>query len=106
MSNIMNSLLLFLSLAKMTNLPPLPMGEGWGEGNRHSGGSRNPASFTPEQVKWLKMIRDHIAANLSIEPDDFEYAPFAQEGGFGRVHQLFDDRLNAFIDELSEMLAA
>lgn len=23
---------------------------------------------------------DHIAANLSIEPDDFEYAPFSQQG--------------------------
>jgi hypothetical protein len=26
------------------------------------------------------MIRDHIA-NLGIEIDDFDYAPFAQEGG-------------------------
>jgi hypothetical protein len=37
------------------------------------------------------MIRDHIAANLGIEPDDFEYAPFAQEGGLGKVYQLFGD---------------
>lgn len=102
----MNSLLLFLSLAKMTNLPPLPMGEGWGEGDRHSGGSRNPASFIPKQIHWLKMIRDHIAANLSIEPDDFEYALFAQEGGLGKVYQLFGDQLNAIIEELNEMLAA
>jgi type I restriction enzyme, R subunit len=36
-------------------------------------------------AKWLiEMIRDHIAANLGIEPDDFEYAPFAQEGGLGQ----------------------
>ena len=33
------------------------------------------------------MIRDHIAANLGIEPDDFEYAPFSQHGGLGKVHQ-------------------
>jgi len=37
------------------------------------------------------MIRDHIAANLGIEPDDFNYAPFLQEGGLGKVHQLFGD---------------
>jgi type I restriction enzyme R subunit len=37
--------------------------------------------FTADQRNWLEMIRDHIAANLSIEPGDFEYAPFAQEGG-------------------------
>ena len=30
----------------------------------------------------------------NIEPDDFEYAPFAQEGGLGKVHQLFGDELN------------
>jgi len=27
------------------------------------------------------MIPDHIAANLSIEKDDFELAPFNREGG-------------------------
>ena len=52
------------------------------------------------------MIRDHIAANLGIEPDDFEYAPFSQHGGLGKVHQLFGDKLNAMIDELNETLAA
>ena len=30
------------------------------------------------------MIRDHIAANLAVERDDFELAPFDQEGGLGR----------------------
>ncbi len=52
------------------------------------------------------MIRDHIAANLGIEPEDFEYAPFAQEGGLGKVYQLFGDKLNAIIEELNETLAA
>ena len=76
--------------------PPLPPGEGRGEGGR----------FTAEQMKWLEMIRDHIAANLSIEPDDFEYAPFSQQGGLGKVHQLFGEKLNAIIEELNETLAA
>ncbi|MEW5942758.1 MAG: type I restriction-modification enzyme R subunit C-terminal domain-containing protein [Pseudomonadota bacterium] len=81
-----------------TTTSPLPQGEGRGEG----GVSR----FTPEQLKWLEMIRDHIAANLGIEPDDFEYAPFSQHGGLGKVHQLFGDKLNAMIEELNETLAA
>ena len=63
-------------------------------------------SFTSEQRKWLEMIRDHIAANLQIETDDFDYAPFAQEGGIGKVWQLFGDGLNKMIDELNEVLAA
>ena len=52
------------------------------------------------------MIRDHIAASLGIEPDDFEDAPFAQEGGLGKVHQLFGDELNTLIEQLNETLAA
>lgn len=61
------------------------------------------------------MIRDHIAAclrvarkqaNLGIEPDDFEYAPFAQEGGLGKVHHVFGSELNRIIEELNGTLAA
>ncbi|MDZ7751420.1 MAG: type I restriction-modification enzyme R subunit C-terminal domain-containing protein [Gammaproteobacteria bacterium] len=73
---------------------------------RHSGEGRNPEPFSPEQIHWLEMIRDHIAANLGIEPDDFEYAPFAQEGGLGRVHQLFGNELETIIEQLNEGLAA
>ncbi|WP_082098211.1 type I restriction-modification enzyme R subunit C-terminal domain-containing protein [Sulfuricella sp. T08] len=67
---------------------------------------RREKPFTQEQIRWLEMIRDHIAANLGIEPDDFEYAPFAQEGGLGKVHQLFGDELNNLIEQLNETLAA
>ena len=73
---------------------------------RHSRAGGNPEPFTPDQLRWLEMIRDHIAANLGIEPRDFEYAPFAQHGGLGKVHQLFGDKLDAVIEELNETLAA
>ncbi|MDF1554520.1 MAG: type I restriction-modification enzyme R subunit C-terminal domain-containing protein [Deferrisomatales bacterium] len=63
-------------------------------------------TFTDQQRRWLEMIRDHIAANLGIEPDDFEYAPFAQEGGLGKVHQLFGDELGGIIESLNGVLAA
>ena len=62
--------------------------------------------FTEEQRKWLTMIRDHIAANLSIETDDFDYVPFSQQGGLGRVHQLFGEDLKNVIEQLNEALAA
>jgi type I restriction enzyme R subunit len=62
--------------------------------------------FTTEQQHWLEMIRDHIAANLGIEIDDFEYAPFNTEGGLGKVHQLFGADLPKVIEELNRELAA
>ena len=62
--------------------------------------------FSDEQMRWLDMIRDHVAANLGIEPNDFEYAPFSQHGGLGKVHQLFGNKLNNILQELNEMLAA
>jgi hypothetical protein len=62
--------------------------------------------FRTEQRHWLEMIRDHVAANLVVEPDDFEYAPFAQEGGLGKVHQLFPDGLQTIIDRLNVALVA
>ena len=62
--------------------------------------------FTTEQQHWLEMIRDHIAANLGIEIEDFEYAPFDTEGGLGRVHQLFGAELPKVIEELNRELVA
>ena len=52
------------------------------------------------------MIRDHIAANLGIEIDAFEYAPFNQRGGLGRAAQLFGNELPNLLEELNEVLAA
>jgi type I restriction enzyme R subunit len=73
---------------------------------RHSRERGNPEPFTPEQIKWLEMIRDHIAANLSIGTDDFDFAPFMQQGGIGRAHQVFGKDYQRVIEELNETLAA
>jgi type I restriction enzyme R subunit len=62
--------------------------------------------FNDEQRQWLEMIRDYIASNLQIESEDFEYAPFAQEGGIGKVWQLFGEDLNRMLDELNGALVA
>jgi hypothetical protein len=76
---------------------PRPQGEGRGEGG---------SKFTAEQRRWLEMIRDHIAANLAIEVDDFDLAPFAQQGGLRKVHQVFGADLNRILEELNGVLAA
>ncbi len=64
------------------------------------------AAFTPEQRGWLDAIRDHIAASLRIEPDDFDYIPFSERGGLGRVYSLFGDKLDSILAELNERLVA
>jgi len=62
--------------------------------------------FTPEQLSWLALIRDHIATSLSIDPEDFEYTPFGERGGLGKAHQLFGEQLPGLLDELNQKLVA
>ena len=57
-------------------------------------------------LAWLEMIQAHIVANLTIERDDFNFVPFAQEGGIGKVYQLFGEQLWPMLDEINEVLAA
>ena len=71
-------------------------------GEQESRGRSSPTN----SATGLKMIRDHVAANLVVEPDDFEYAPFAQEGGLGKVHQLFPEGLGPIMDSLNVALVA
>ena len=35
------------------------------------------SDFTDEQMEWLRLIKDHIAVSLSIEPDDLVNAYIA-----------------------------
>lgn len=71
-------------------------------------GQKEAAStvFSTDQRAWLELIRDHIATSLSIEAEDFDYAPFNQRGGRGKAHQLFGGSLSVLLDELNEVLAA
>jgi len=63
-------------------------------------------AFSPDQLAWLGLIRDHVATSLAIDPGDFDLSPFAQLGGLGRAHQLFGPGLPKLLDELNEVLAA
>ncbi|ABE57451.1 type III restriction enzyme, res subunit [Chromohalobacter israelensis DSM 3043] len=70
---------------------------------RHAG---NQTKFSPEQQAWLEMIRDHIAVCLHLEVDDLDYIPFNEEGGAGKMYQLFGDEMDRVIDEINDALAA
>src|SRR5690554_719434 len=62
--------------------------------------------FTPEQLDWLRMIKDHVVSSYHIEIDDLDYTPFDAQGGKGKMYQLFGKEMNEIINELNEVLAA
>ncbi len=62
--------------------------------------------FAPEQMDWLRMIKDHIVSSYHIELDDLDYTPFDARGGRGRMYQLFGNDMEQIINELNEELAA
>ena len=68
---------------------------------QHSGAGEK---FTEEQMQWLRMIKEHIASSIHIEPDDLDLTPFDAHGGRGKMWQLFGERKGAIIDELNEVL--
>ena len=61
-------------------------------------------ALTEEQIRWLEAIRDHIAGSVSIELGDFQYAPFNQQGGLGKAHELFGEELGGLLEELNGAL--
>jgi type I restriction enzyme R subunit len=73
----------------------------WMKGQQNAG-----VSFTADQLRWLGAIRDHIAASLAVDEEDFDLDPFVQWGGLGKAQQVFGDRFIPLLMELNEVLAA
>ncbi len=65
-------------------------------------------ALTPDAAKWLGRIREHLVANLSIEKDDFELMPiFTHDGGgWSQANMAFEGKLEPFLRELNEAIAA
>ena len=62
--------------------------------------------FTDEQMEWLRLIKDHIAVSLSIEPQDLDLSPFDRKGGLGRFYEVFGDKYEAVLQEMNVELVA
>jgi type I restriction enzyme, R subunit len=63
--------------------------------------------YTEGQKAWLRAIRDYIAANAVIAPQDLMEAPdFAPLGGLDRAYALLGARLEPLLDELPQVLVA
>ena len=70
---------------------------------QHTG---NHNRFTPEQIEWLRMIKDHIVSSYHLDLDDLDYTPFDAQGGHGKMYQLFGNEMEKIIEELNEVLVA
>lgn len=62
--------------------------------------------FTEEQMEWLRLIKDHIAVSLSIEPEDLELNPFDHKGGLGRFYEIFGEQYEEILMEMNIELVA
>jgi type I restriction enzyme R subunit len=63
-------------------------------------------TFSGEQLNWLELIRDQIVVDLEVRMSDLDDPPFAQQGGLGKVYQLFGQELGSIVQELNEVVAA
>ena len=63
--------------------------------------------YSDEQLDWLRLIRDHVAANTEVTPNDLmEISSFTERGGLVKARDLFGKELNSMLDDLSEALVA
>lgn len=62
--------------------------------------------FTEEQMEWLRLVKDHIAVSLSIEPEDLDLNPFDRKGGLGRFYEVFGEEYQKILDEMNIELVA
>ena len=63
--------------------------------------------FSPEQEKWLELIKNHLIENLTIDKDDFELLPvFTRKGGISVAKRIFNGIFDTIISRLNELIAA
>lgn len=58
---------------------------------------REGKTFTPEQEKWLELIRDHLV----VEEADFKLIPFSRHGGWNKANKVFDGKLKEVLEEIN-----
>ena len=67
---------------------------------------QNGVIFSDEQLRWLGWMKESIASDLAIDAETFEFTPFTEHGGIGRAVEVFGDRLEPLLEDLSGSLAA
>jgi len=75
--------------------------DGWLLRQRQAG-----ATFTDEQMWWLRSIRDVVTTDVGIAPSDFNTEPFRGHGGGRAFQRAFPGRdVRSLLDELNREIA-
>jgi type I restriction enzyme R subunit len=67
---------------------------------------RGTLKFSEEQMNWLHMLRDHIAASISVSPSHLDLSPFDSKGGLGRFYEVFGSEYESILNEMNYALIA
>ena len=69
---------------------------------------RNTATvhFSEEQMALPRLLRNHIAVYLSIEPEDLDLNLFDRCGGLGRFYEVFGAKYKEIVAEMNIELVA
>ena len=63
--------------------------------------------FSDEQMRWLRLIKDYVAANVDIQPADMQdIPPFSDEGGIIAAKRVFVNDLQSIMSDMKEALVA
>lgn len=63
-------------------------------------------AFTPEQMEWLRLMKEHIATSCSISRDDFDLPGMGEKGGLQKVWGVFGKELDGLMSEMNRELVA
>ena len=68
--------------------------------------SNRGRTFTPEQLDWLRLIKERLIVDMELTRDDLDDTPFIERGGLGQAHRLFGEELDQLVEGLTMGLVA
>jgi type I restriction enzyme R subunit len=67
---------------------------------------REQLELTPEQERWLNMIREALPAKLLISREDFRPPPFSRSGGWSKADKEFGGNLEQVLQIINEVMVS
>ena len=67
---------------------------------------RAQLELTPQQEKWLSLIRSYLPKNLIISREDFSAPPFSRSGGWDKADRDFGGTLEETLQRVNEVMVS